>query len=479
MLNGNKNIDQLFREKLGDYEKTPPTFLWTNIQGGLNARRRVLRMTVLKTAAIAAALVLAFLTGWWMTDPDNKDTVPQSSFTEQREGNTIIDQSAKSKIQTTENQSVDTIQITSNHPGMPAKGNRLTSAKLSSLATFAANTSFINNADLTIIPKSGELELFESEKEFLDKLHKNFKAVEKLTDWIATVRRDSVHDTTKNSKVVITDPFKHNSPESTVSLALNSPARKNNGRWSLKAEFAPVFNGPTQNSGQRNDLLSGNSQNYNQQKTTAENTFSGGMMACYKVGKRLVVKSGFVYNNIRQTTRNIDLMGVNPLYGATGNSTLASTPAGQVKLNKIGNTHSDAVMNSNYQLASAVKYSGRSDLKQDIEFIEIPVMATYKLIDTKFNVGLTGGISTNILVGNKAILTDNGERISTGETANMRSIVYSGAVGVEVGYEITNRITLTVEPRLKHFINSLSTSKSVNYKPYQMGIVTGLTYSFN
>lgn len=479
MLNGNKNIDQIFREKLESYEKTPPMFLWTNIQGGLNARRRVLRNTVIKSVGIAAALVLAFLAGWWMTNPDNGGKVPQNNFTEQREANTNIGPSEKNNIKTTENQTVDTIQITSNHPGMPAKEIRRNSAKLSSLATFAANTSFINDKNINIAPKSGELELFDSEKEFLDKLHQNFKSVKKFSDWIAAVRGDSVTDATKKSKIIINDPFKHNINEGSVALALNNPVRKNNGRWSLKAEFAPVFNGPTQNSGQRNELLANNSQNYNPHKTTTENTISGGMMAGYKVGKRLIVKSGFVYNNIRQSTRNIDLMGLNPLYDATGNSTLALTPAGQVNLNKIGDTRPDAVMYSNSQFANTVKYSGVNDLKQDIEFIEIPLMATYKLVDTKFNVGLTGGISTNILVGNKAILSENGERISTGETANMRNIVYSSAVGVEVGYEITNRITLTVEPRLKHYINSLSTSKSVNYKPYQVGIVTGLTYSFN
>jgi hypothetical protein len=479
MLNENENIDQIFREKLGDYEKTPPAFLWTNIQGGLNAHRRVLRMTILKSAGIAAAIILAFLSGWWMTNPGNKSTVPQNSFSEQRKAGGIIERPAKENIINRKNRSADTIQIASNPSKLPSKENRTSSAKLSSLATFAANTSFIKNNDLTIAPKSGELELFENEKEFLDKLHKNFKGVEKLTDWIARVSRDTVTDTTRKSKIMIPDPFKYNSAEGSVAIAFNTPVRNNKGRWSLKAEFAPVFNSPVQNSGQRTDLVSNTAQNYNPQKTTTENTISGGMVAGYKVGKRLIVKSGIVYNNIRQTTRNIDFMGVNPLYSMTGNTTLASTPAGQVNLDKTGNTRSDMVANSNFLLASATKYSGGNELKQDIQFIEIPVQATYKLIDTKLNVGLTGGISTNILVGNKAILSENGERISTGETANMRSIVYSGAVGVEVGYEITNRITLTVEPRLKHFVNSLSSNKSVNYKPYQMGIVTGISYSFN
>jgi hypothetical protein len=172
-------------------------------------------------------------------------------------------------------------------------------------------------------------------------------------------------------------------------------------------------------------------------------------------------------------------MGANSLYNITGSSNIASTPAGQVNLKKTGNTQMDAVISSSYQLSNSASYSSAGELKQDIGFIEIPVQATYKLIDKKIAVGLTGGISTNILVGNKASLSENGATTGTGETANMRNVVYSGAVGLEVGYVITNRITLTVEPRFKHFINSLSSNKSVNYKPSQLGIVTGLTYSFN
>jgi hypothetical protein len=176
-------------------------------------------------------------------------------------------------------------------------------------------------------------------------------------------------------------------------------------------------------------------------------------------------------------------MGANPIYNVAANATLASTPSGFVNLARIGggDMQSDPISgNSGYLLSSAYnKSSATNDLKQDIKYIEIPIQATYKLIDKKIAVGLTGGISTNILVGNKAILSENGENISTGETSNMRNVVYSGSVGFEVGYEISNRITLTVEPRLKHFVNSISTNKSVNYKPSQMAIVTGLTYSFN
>jgi len=478
MLSENKNIDQIFSEKLGDYQKTPPVFLWTNIQQGLNTHRKARRFALLKTAGIAAAVLLAFLAGWRLTNPDRNDLASQNTIAVQQDVNQKIETSVGKNNNPVNLLPADSGLVASNTSESATKANPSGTSKLSSLATFGANTTFIRNGELISAQKPNELVLFSTEKDFLDQLDPNFKVVRKLAEWIATVGHDSVI-AVKDSKQLNTNPLKYKPSEASAAIAVNNPVRKNAGRWSLKAEFAPVFNSQPQNSAQRNNLLSYSSQIGKPKETTAENTFSGGMVAGYKVGKRLIIKSGVVYNNIRQTTRNIDFMEVNPLYNVPGNTSIASTPAGQVSLNKMANTRSATVLNSNYQFSDAAKYSAENELKQDIEFIEIPVQATYKLIDRQFNVGLTGGISTNILIGNRAIFSENGENISNGETANMRNFVYSGAVGLELGYEITNRITLTVEPRIKQYISSLSANESVSYKPSQVEIVTGLTYCFN
>ena len=203
------------------------------------------------------------------------------------------------------------------------------------------------------------------------------------------------------------------------------------------------------------------------------------MMAGYKVNKRLVIKSGIAFNNLKQTTSNISIMSVNQGLNYSGNSALASTPSGQVSLNKVTGNQMESVLNSSAQLDNKAVYTVGSQLKQELRFLEIPVQATYKLVDRKVSMGLTGGISTNILIGNKAKLNENGNQVGDGETSSMKNVVYSGTVGLEMGYELTNRITLTVEPRLKQFLNSLSGNKSIHYKPSQMEIVTGLAYSFN
>ena len=397
MLIDNKIADQIFREKLVDYEKNPPAFLWTNIQEGLNARRRNHRIALLKTVGIAAAIVLAFIAGWQMTNSADKDN-RKNSIAEHGVINSNAAPSANKNAVTTSKQPINPNQVTSNALALTPGMNRPNSPKLSSFAAVRENANIIASNIGSPTPLSVEPDLPDKGKDFPEKINSNLESENKLTDRIVSAGKDSVASVASDSKTVIINSFKNIG--SNGSLALNNSDR-NNGRWSLKAEFAPVFNNPSQNTGPRTDLISGVSQNYKPQETKAENTFSGGIVAGYKVSNRLIVKSGLVYNNIRQTTHNLEFLGVNPIYNVPGNSTLALTPAGQVSLSKVGNAGMEAVLDSKFQLANSPNYPVENELKQDIEFIEIPVQATYKVIDTRFNVGLTGGISTNILVGIK------------------------------------------------------------------------------
>jgi hypothetical protein len=478
MLDANKDIDQLFRKKLGDFEKTPPNLLWANIQTRLDQKQNGLRLTMVKTVGIAAAILLAFLAGWWMTNPTNKGTIPQNSVAIQNKINPNIDAPTNKASETIEMLSVNANPVAPAISKSSQKVDKTSSSNLSTLATFAANTTFINKLNDKVEPKTSELELFNSEKEFLSILQSKFKLAKRLTDWITTSKNDSTITVGSNIKSLNIKPFNDVSTGEITSITYNNPAKNTSGRWSLKAEIAPVFNSQPQNNRQGSSLFS-DSRNYLSQRTRASNTVSAGMMAGYKVGKYLVVKSGLVYNKIHQTTSHVNLMGAIPTSYILGYEINAITPSGQVTLTRKGNSGINADPIFNKLSGISTSYSFNGELSQNIEFIEIPLQATYKLISKKVNVGLTGGISTNILIGNKANLSDNGTGIGSGETGSMRHIVYSSAVGVEIGYEITNRIVITVEPRLKRYMNSLSSNKSVNFKPSQMEVVTGLSYSFN
>jgi len=121
MLNENKDIDQLFRENLGDFEKTPPSFLWNKIQARLDEKQNGLRFTMVKTVGIAAAILLAFLAGWWMTNPTDK-AIPQN--------NVAIQNTINSGADTSANKTTDTVEMLSVNANPVAQVNSKNSQKV-------------------------------------------------------------------------------------------------------------------------------------------------------------------------------------------------------------------------------------------------------------------------------------------------------------------------------------------------------------
>jgi len=51
-------------------------------------------------------------------------------------------------------------------------------------------------------------------------------------------------------------------------------------------------------------------------------------------------------------------------------------------------------------------------------------------------------------------------------------------LGMGFKYGLSRRISLNVEPRIKYYLNSLNSNSSVTYKPYTIGVFTGLSYEF-
>lgn len=138
------------------------------------------------------------------------------------------------------------------------------------------------------------------------------------------------------------------------------------------------------------------------------------------------------------------------------------------------------VLNSSFDgntLATAV-VSSNAKLIQNFEYLEIPLYLRYTLFDSKFDVQMIGGFSTNLLVGNKAFVENSSGRSLVGKTQDMESMNYSSTLGIGVKYDLSKRVSINVEPRIKYYLNSLSSNSSVNYKPYSIGVFTGLSYEF-
>jgi len=128
-------------------------------------------------------------------------------------------------------------------------------------------------------------------------------------------------------------------------------------------------------------------------------------------------------------------------------------------------------------MVSAVIVSN-AQFTQNFDYLEIPMILRYTLIDSKFNVEMIGGFSSNLLVGNQTYMEGSNYRSLVGKTMDMQTFNYSGTLGLGLKYGLSKRIFLNVEPRMKYFLNSLNSNSSVTYKPYTIGVFTGLSYQF-
>jgi hypothetical protein len=128
-------------------------------------------------------------------------------------------------------------------------------------------------------------------------------------------------------------------------------------------------------------------------------------------------------------------------------------------------------------LSSAVVVS-HTEFIQDFDYVEVPLYLRYSVIDKKIGVDLLGGLSSNFLVGNRLYADGSSGKTLVGKTKDMATFNYSGTFGLGLRYGLTNRLSFSIEPRVKYFLNSVSNNSDVTFKPYTIGVFTGFSYEF-
>jgi hypothetical protein len=260
-------------------------------------------------------------------------------------------------------------------------------------------------------------------------------------------------------------------------------------RWLVGAQVSPAFNVSE----------SSHSQVYASNMLNSANNpvdVGGGISVEYKKGKRLSLQSGVYYSGLGQASGNSSRSSANSDYmyasadrgaeyfntsvnidtksskmmmnSAAGVIEFSSVPSGIV----LGANLDEKAMVSNAVVVSDARFI------QNFEYIEIPLYLRYTIIDSRFDVEMMGGFSSNMLVGNQTFMESGDGKNLVGKTQDMQLLNYSGTLGVGLKYGLSKRIFLNVEPRVKYYLNSLNNNSSVTYKPYTIGVFTGLSYEF-
>ena len=451
------NIDELFREKLKNFEKEPPGHILENILSMTTTGTRRKKMAVWRIVAVAAMLLLAFLAGWQYNMQLNRN----------------LNQTAKTTQHPDDESSLKNIS--------PLE----TAAKAISESEIRKTTAQIqvmdeNSQSVKTAPEI--MKSFAASNEVMMPI----KLIKSISGPIKSSTYSELRIQQKKTNELLIKSIDQQIMEQNQKMLMAQNADKGKGKWLMGAQVSPSFN------------ISNGSQSkqYSMNMLTTEPAnqvdLGAGLTVEYKPGKRWSLQSGVYYSGLSQTSQNsVNKSPQNSLVSDGASDYLNTKLNVDAKTNKISMNSSAGVIEfstiptqlvigkniEDNSMASAV-FVSEAQFTQIFDYIEIPLYLRYTLLDKRFGIEMLGGLSSNLLVGNQAYLKNSSGKIEIGKTQDMEPINYSGTVGLGFKYGLSKSIFLNLEPRFKYYLNSLNSNVAVAYKPYTINIFTGLSYQF-
>lgn len=532
-----KNIERLFQEKFKDFEAIPPQNSWDTIASRLNEKKKKKRVVPFwfQLSGIAASLFIVGTLIWnyqsendtLIQDNTNPIVSDDAKIKTNNNANSGIENSAittsesnelnqktseKNKFEENINQNnVNTNSITKSKNAVVSGSKE--NKKTNSNSTIVDNTKRNkisknkkgNPTKSNVITTSND-ELINNENVFNNSNDKvlvtiqNKKSIDKTNNTnINSVKIDSFFEK-ENKETTITNntntDLKENSSSNTIAASTkiitkdstlvakiaeeknpleellaakeggeneDEKEKEKRSKWAISTNASPVyFNSLAEGSSIDSRFLS-NQKSFN-------NTISYGVGINYNITQKLSIKTGVNNLKIDYNTNDIAFY-----------QDVSAIPLENVKTNSAGKMiNIESKLQENGQFVSVVgtplvKYDG--SLNQEIGFIEVPLELSYKLIDRKFGIDLIGGLSTLFLSENNVSIVTNGQEMNIGSANNLNNIHFSSNVGLGFKYSFWKNFNANFQPMFKYQINTFS-ENSGNFKPYFIGLYTGVSFSF-
>jgi len=489
------HIDDYFKESLKDLEYPAPNDSWKNIENQLGKNRRGGMITIWRGMAAGLALLLGV--GVYMKYISHEQKiinsnqiahVPQNVI---NPGKTILKKNNFNAYSTISNS--NKVTIYKNIESSTSGNNKLLIEKDKKNNDGQSNgpagntiLEIVDNSTYTYQPEDKETE---TSKE-------NLRAVNPSNEYtLHSISPMGIELESSQGSIVVlkkesnVDNNPMPEPEFILAKNENIPEVKKIKHWSIAGQVAPSV------SYRKSEQSSGTDQN----DEKALIAYVGGLKVDYKTSRRFSIQAGVFYSVVGQTLNNVKGTSY-PVLNQGYSSSLSSNviyytgnSMGPIVDKSNNSRNSDPVLLSpnndisknNYTsnitamaLSASNSTTATATIIQELKFIEVPLIAKFKIIDKKIGLNLLGGISTNFLVNNNALLKHDGTTESDWEVGYINKINYSGTLGLGVNYEFLKRIDFSIEPTYKYYINSISANKDFNYHPYSFGIFTGIIYKF-
>ena len=453
-----ENIDKLFREGLKDYATEPPAEIWGRIEKNIvTGRKKVIIPVYLK---IAAGIILLAGITWvvWksfnsaepiqvlsetnVTEPSNSGST--SELTPSDNLSNSVQKSIPEKII---NESVKPVLADASVPFTREEG---VEALKNADEEIVSDEFFAPDNTLPPATSREILASFDSEEESYPTINPASTEI----DYNKLIMQQNL-------------------------LALESQKdaeRKKGPTWSVGGQAGPQYtyrdvyvNTPTYPVSNYDEYESGLM------------AYSGGLQFEVEPTHRFSIQSGVYYSKIGQTKSTLELnseisYSYLPDYFSTESDRGSNLPD---VVNSTGNITFDKNLAPPVSEADYTDWtSGLVTAEQYFEYVEIPFIFRYLIVDKKLDINLCSGIWANFLVGNKAFATDNQNFKTEGETEEINSFGYSGSFSIGLEYPVANNIDISLEPFFKYYLSPINTNPETSVYPYSIGVLTGISYSF-
>jgi|GEM_PF-1144189 len=197
---------------------------------------------------------------------------------------------------------------------------------------------------------------------------------------------------------------------------------------------------------------------------------SYGVLVGYNVAPKLTVRTGVHQVNMSYTTQQIN-------YGFDVQVLSAPLQFNRQAVTDLGQSQGRSAF-SQELVSDGNTFNGLSgEISQRLAFVEVPLEVSYRLIDRKVSLNVTGGMSALFLTDNSVAVFDGAKRLDLGADSNFNDFHQSANLGLGLGYKFSDKLGAIVEPVFKYQLNALKRDVA-DFRPYNIGLYTGITFTF-
>lgn len=487
-----QNIDKLFQQGLKDHKVTAPSNTWSRLQNDLHKPAKRGMFWLIRAAAAVILLMVAFGGGYYFSkmnvlnhdqlstvsnekpaivEPENIENT--ADFPADQTLTPIVDvnQTASSPetFVNNEEQSIKTtiskpsgknpIRIENHNLSEPAQGEIQLAQQ-----TIILTTDENNSADTPEISTVQEMETT-AENSVKDELQAEILNPENIqaSENVPVLSDEMLHEMLISGDDVVADDL------------TNKSISESRSKWSIGGRVSPVYSYRSISGDAFQTPDESVDVDYFNSNENGLTTIAGGISLDFIFNNRLSLGSGMYLSRVGQ--QNNEVLAYNDPESSSMYKLTSSVGSVSVNPRKFETAIVEQPASDKDTMPGDYMVNG--SFVQNLDYLEVPLVLKYKVLDKKFSVNLMGGVSPGILVNNSSYFEVDGEKSQTGTTQNIEPFIYNSIIGIGLEYAINRKLSLNMEPSFKYALSPVNSNNGLNYHPYSLSWFTGISYKID